>query len=87
VAEFEGKWLAKGGVPPLATALGTPDLQSLADLASSVDVVNRMRWVPIGPRLLKQMAVAALVPLTPLLLFNYPLAEVAAQLFARLIGL
>jgi hypothetical protein len=87
VAEFESKWLASGGVPPGESALGTPDLQSLADLASSVDVVSRMRWVPVDPRLLKQMAVAALVPLTPLLLFKYPLAEMAEKFFARLVGL
>jgi hypothetical protein len=67
--------------------LGTADLQSLADLANSVNIVRNMRWVPIGPRLLTLMAVAALVPLTPLVLFKYPLAELAQRFFAKLIGL
>jgi hypothetical protein len=40
--------------------------------------------VPIGPRLL---TLAALAPLAPLLLFKYPLAELAEKFFARLVGL
>lgn len=87
VVEFERKWLASGGVPPGESALGTPDLQSLADLANSVNIVTSMRWVPVGPRLLKQLALAALVPLAPLLLFKYPLAQMAERLVTRLFGL
>jgi hypothetical protein len=87
VAEFEEKWLGSGGVPPGQSMLGTPDLQSLADLANSVNIVRNMRWVPIGPRLLTEMTLAALVPLAPLLLFKYPLAELAQRFFARLVGL
>jgi hypothetical protein len=87
VAEFERKWLGGEGVPPGESMLGSPDLQSLADLGNSVNLVRKMRWVPIGPRLLTQMALAALVPLAPLLLFKYPLAELAQRFFARLVGL
>ena len=34
-----------------------------------------------------QMTIAALVPFLPLLLFRYPLAELAQKLFTRLLGL
>jgi hypothetical protein len=86
VTEFEAKWTS-GGYPAGESLLGTPDVQSLADLANAVSVVRSMRWVTIGPRLLTMMALAALLPLTPLLLFQYPLAELAEKLFKNLVGL
>ena len=66
VAEFEAKWL-RDDIPRDAPLLGSPDLQSLADLANAVSVVKGMRWVTIGPRLLTIMTLAAVVPLAPLL--------------------
>jgi hypothetical protein len=86
VTEFEAKWTS-GGSPEGAPLLGTPDLQSLADLANSVRIVRTMRWVTIGPRLLTQLTLAALVPFSPLLLFQYPLAELAQKLINHLVGL
>ena len=86
VTEFEAKWTS-GGSPAREPLLGTPDLQSLADLGNSVRVVRTMRWVTIGSRLLTAMTLAALVPLAPLLLFQYPLAELAQKLIKNLVGL
>jgi len=86
VTEFEAKWTS-GGSPEGAPLLGTADLQSLADLANSISVVRTMRWVTIGPRLLTQLTLAALVPFSPLLLFKYPLAELAQKLIKHLVGL
>jgi len=42
VAEFEAKWLGDD-IPTDAPLLGSPDLQSLADLANAVSVVKGMR--------------------------------------------
>jgi len=86
VTEFEAKWTS-GNLPPDERLLGTPDLQSLADLAHSVSIVQTMRWVTIGPRLLSRLSVAALAPLAPLLLFQYPLAELAQKLIKQLVGM
>jgi hypothetical protein len=86
VTEFEAKW-TRGGSPEGAPLLGTADLQSLADLANSISVVRTMRWVTIGPRLLTQLTLAALVPFSPLLLSKYPLAELAQKLIKHLVGL
>jgi hypothetical protein len=86
VTEFEAKWTG-GTVPAGEPLLGTPDLQSLADLANAVSVVKGMRWITVGPRLLTMIAVAAIVPLAPLLLFQYPLAELAGRIFSKLVGL
>lgn len=85
VKEFEAKWLE--GTSQSEPLLGTPDLQSLADLANAVSVVKGMRWITAGPRLLTMMTIAVVVPLAPLLLFRYPLAELAQKLFSNLVGL
>ena len=85
VSEFELKWL-RDDIPADAPLLGNPDLQSLADLADAVNVVKGMRWVTIGPRLLTMMTLGAIVPLAPLLLFQYPIAELMQMFFSRLVG-
>ena len=86
VTEFEAKWTSgnKVAAEPL---LGTADLQSLADLANSVSVVKGMRWITIGPRLMTMMMIAAVAPFTPLLLFRYPVTELAQKFFSMLIGM
>jgi hypothetical protein len=86
VTEFEAKW-ANGGAAASEPLLGTADIQSFADLANAVSVVKSMRWITVGPRLLTMVTVAAVAPLTPLVLFQYPIAELAQKFFSRLIGL
>jgi hypothetical protein len=46
-----------------------------------------MRLVPLSPSILKSLAVAALLPLLPLVLFKYPLADLLTKFFGRLSGL
>jgi hypothetical protein len=84
--EFDTKWLGAGPGPdePL---LGTADIQSLADLSNSVSIVRDMRLAPVSPSLLKYIAVAALLPLLPLVLFKYPIGDLLANFFGRLSGL
>jgi hypothetical protein len=85
VHAFERKWLMDASQDePL---LGTADLQSLADLANSVEVVRKMRLAPISVRLLATMGVAAALPLLPLLLFEFPLADLVKMLFKKLAGI
>jgi hypothetical protein len=86
VTAFDRKWL-RGGSAPEEPLLGTQDLQALADLATSINVVRHMRWVAIGKSLLISLAVAALAPALPLLLMKYPIAELAQRFFTRLTGL
>lgn len=85
VDDFDKKWLRSGATAE--SFLGTPDLQSLADLTNSVNVVRNMRSVPVVPRQLTNLAIAALLPLLPLLLFKYPLAEVAEKMLKVVVGL
>jgi len=83
VSGFDAKWLGGSSTEPL---LGTPDLQSLADLGNSLEVVRGMRLAPVSANLLLHLAIAAAAPMAPLLLFKYPLAELAATFFSRLTG-
>ncbi|MGJ0506835.1 MAG: hypothetical protein ACR652_06790 [Methylocystis sp.] len=85
VHSFEQKWIRREG--PQEQLLGTPDLQSLADLGNSFSVVRNMRLAPISIRLLVIIGGAALVPLAPLLLFDYPLAQLGQMLLRKLAGL
>ena len=82
VNDFEKKWLNASAIPadPL---LGTADLQSLADLSNSVGIARNMRWVPVSTRLLVTVVIAALLPMLPLLLFKYPIAELVQRVLTN----
>jgi len=86
VNDFDRKWLGAGraGGEPL---LGTADLQSLADLSNSVNVVRGMNVVPMSQRTMLSLAVAGLLPLLPLLLFKYPIDELIGKLFSTFLGM
>ena len=86
VHAFDRKWV-RGGNASGESQLGTTDLQSLADLTNSVRVIHEMHWAPISQRLLMTLAVSTVVPLLPLALVKYPLAELAKKLFGALAGL
>lgn len=85
VRVFDQKWIRGEG--PQEPMLGTPDLQSLADLSNSVTVVRNMRLAPISMRLFVIIGVAALTPMALLLLFDYPLTQLAQILLRKLAGL
>ena len=72
VRDFDRKWL-RDSPPPDPHVLGSPDIQSLADLANSFELVRRTQAVPFTRSLVIQLAVAALVPVAPLLLTMFPL--------------
>ena len=68
---FDEKWVqgrhGKDEVP-----LGAPEISSLADLAGASDVLYRMRPMPFDPRDAVALALAALIPMTPLALTMFP---------------
>ena len=55
--------------------LGSADLQSLADLGNSYQVIERMRLLPIRPEILLILAIVTLLPFIPLLLTLVPLSQ------------
>ena len=82
VREFHQKWV-RGGAPPGESLLGSADVQSLADMDNSFEVVKEMKIVPFGKDMLLQLAVITLLPVAPLVLTMIPLA----QLLDRFLGL
>ncbi len=78
VTDFDKKWIrgsAKG-----ETILGTGDLESLANLSESYAVVREMKPVPFAFEDVILLAVAAALPLLPLLLRMVPLEELVTRL-------
>jgi len=86
VNAFDRRWLGADAFAE-ERLLGTPDLQSLADLANSIAIVRNMRLVPVSPRLLMALVMAALLPIVPLFLLKYPIAELAEKFVTKLFGL
>jgi hypothetical protein len=78
--EFDNKWM-RGGVPEGEPILGNSDIQSLADMAGSHDVVREMRVAPVTRDAVVQLAAAVLLPLVPLGLTMMPLEELLKTLF------
>jgi hypothetical protein len=65
--EFDQKWL-RGGAPADEPLLGSGDIQSLADLGNSFEVIRTMRMVPFTKEAVFYLAVTTLLPLLPLTL-------------------
>jgi hypothetical protein len=74
VREFDSKWL-RGGAAADEALLGTSDIQSLADLANSLEVVRTMRPWLITKEVIIVLVAAVVAPLAPLLLTIMPLSE------------
>jgi hypothetical protein len=79
VREFEVKWL-RGAAPASEALLGSGDIQSLADLANSFNVVRSMRVTPISKEALLRLAMAVIAPIAPLLLTTMPLEALLKRL-------
>jgi len=83
VREFDAKWL-RGGAPADEPLVGSGDIQSLADLGNSFEVVRTMQIAPITRDAIIRLAAATLVPIAPLLLTMMPLEELLKKLFGIL---
>jgi hypothetical protein len=83
---FDAKWIH--GKPPEGEALlGSADIQSLADLSNSFALVNGMRLVPIDKRTILNLVVAAVLPMTPVLILaaaGDPFVRTALRLLMKI---
>ncbi len=84
VREFDTKWL-RGGAPAGEAFVGSADIQSLADLGNSFEVVRTMLPVPITKDMIIQLGVATLAPIVPLALTMMPLEELLKKLLGILL--
>src|SRR5262249_36604976 len=76
--EFDQKWLR--GQAADEELIGSPDIQSLADMGNSVGFVREMRLVPFTIRTVWWLAVITLAPMAPLALTMMPLEQFLDQI-------
>jgi hypothetical protein len=84
VQEFDRKWL-RGGAPAGEPLVGSADIQSLADLGNSYEVVRSMRFAPITRDAVIQLVVITLLPVAPLLLTMISWEELLKKLIEVLL--
>ena len=84
VREFDAKWL-RGGAPADERLVGSGDIQSLADLGNSFEVVRTMRMAPVTKEAVFQVAAATLAPVAPLALTMMSLEDLLKKLLQTLI--
>jgi hypothetical protein len=77
--EFDEKWL-RGGAPTGEPLIGSADIQSLADLGGSFEMVKGMRVAPFTLRAVLHLSVTTLLPVLPLLLTVIPLEQLLGRL-------
>lgn len=81
VREFDSKWV-RGDRDPAEPLVGSGDIQSLADLANSFDVIRTMRYMPFSKETVFQLGVVTLAPMLPLLLTMISLDELLRRLLS-----
>jgi len=86
VHAFDRRWLRDENATG-ESQLGAADLQSLADLTNSMNVIRDMRLVPGGRRLVLPLAACSILPMLPLFLLKFPVDKIASGLFRALTGL
>jgi hypothetical protein len=82
--EFDSKW-ASGLNTAEEQLLGTADIQSLADLGNSYELVRKMRGLPIELSDFISIALPGVIPALPLAATVMPVGEIVKGLF-RLLG-
>src|SRR5262245_57415446 len=79
VNEFHGKWIG-GKAPADEALLGSADIQSLADLTGSLDVISEMRFAPFGKEAIAKVLVPFALPVLPLVFTIIPADELVKSL-------
>lgn len=81
---FRAKWM-QGKRPEGDPLVGSADIQSLADLASSYDAVQEMGIMPVRWQTVLRFAIAIALPFAPLFLTMFPFNELIGRLVGKLI--
>ena len=83
---FAAKWL-RTDPPPDEPILGSADIQSLADLGSSFNLIRGISPLPITMSQAIMLVVAATLPFTPLILLVIPLDQLIIDSAKKLMNL
>ena len=78
VTGFRQKWIDSKSIND-EKLLGTPDIQSLADLANSYEISSKMRIVPFNRSSIIAIVILTIFPLLPLLFTIMPLEKIISQ--------
>ncbi len=81
--EFNAKWV-RGPNPAGEPLLGSPDIQSLADLRNGFEVVQGIRLVPFTMKNVTSLAATMLLPVAPLLLTMISVEQLIDRLLKAL---
>ena len=84
VREFDRKWV-RGGAADDEPLVGSGDIQSLADLGNSFQVIRDIQPFPFGRDTVIQLVVITLLPILPLVLTMIPLEELITKLLGAVI--
>jgi hypothetical protein len=76
---FDKKWIDRADASP-ESLLGSPDVQTLAAIATVFEHVDRMQLIPFDKKALVVLIAAALIPMIPLVGTAIPLAEIFSKL-------
>jgi hypothetical protein len=79
VIAFQNKWV-EGRRQGDESLLGSSDIQSLADLANSFEVVQNIQPFPFGRRAIVAVAINVALPILPLTLTMFSLQELVSRL-------
>lgn len=79
VDQFQEKWVRNTSTSN--ELLGSGDIQSLADLGNSYEIVRQMRAVPFDLQDVARLGMAAVAPLVPLLLTIFSPEELLMKIF------
>lgn len=83
VEEFDLKWV-RGGARSNERLVGSSDIQSLADLANSFQVIRDIRAFPFDKETAIQIFLFVIIPILPLVLTMIPLEELIKKFFETL---
>ena len=84
VRGFDFKWL-RGGAAEDEQLIGSGDIQSLADLGNSFQVVRDIKPFPFGKDTVIQLVVIILIPVSPLVLTMISLEELIKKLLGAVL--
>jgi hypothetical protein len=83
VGEFDRKWV-RGGAAKEEELIGSGDIQSLADLGNSFQVVRDIQPFPFSRDTVIRIFVMTLLPVSPLVLTMIPLEELIKKLLGAI---
>lgn len=82
---FDEKWIRNTPDPAKESILGSPDVQSLAAIATCYEHVDRMWLLPFDTKAFAVLVIASLLPMIPLIGTAVPLQEIFMKLGGMLI--